>query len=195
MLRVISGTFKSRKLFAPRARDVRPTADRVKEALFQILGPFVEGASVLDLYAGSGNLGIEALSRGAERCCFVERDPACYAIIVKNIERLELCAVSQAMRLECARAVRMLGARGERFDLVLADPPYNKFRQGASELKKILRVLDRYGRFARRAMVVTEHFKNDQPPLDLRRLNLKMQRCYGDTTLSFFDIHHGDTEN
>jgi 16S rRNA (guanine(966)-N(2))-methyltransferase RsmD len=186
MLRVISGTFKGRKLFAPRSRSVRPTSDRVKEALFQILGPFVEGASVLDLYAGSGNLGFEALSRGALRCCFVERDPACCAVIDKNVERLELQAVSRVMRFECTRAVRILSARAERFDLVLVDPPYRKSEGRESELKKILRALDRYVKFAPRAMVVTEHFKNDQPPSDLKRLNLKMQRRYGDTMLSFF---------
>lgn len=194
MLRIISGTFKSRKLLAPRSRDVRPTADRVKEALFQILGPYVDGASVLDLYAGSGNLGLEALSRGAARCRFVERDPACCAVIGKNVERLGLGAVSRVMRVDCARAVRILGARGERFDLILADPPYHKSKDGSSELKKILRVLERYGTFATRALVVTEHFKNDQPPSDLARLKLKMQRRYGDTMLSFFDVHHGDTE-
>ncbi len=194
MLRIIAGTFKSRKLFSPRSRDVRPTADRVKEALFQILGPFVEGASVLDLYAGSGNLGLEALSRGAARCWFVESDPACCAVIGKNIELLGVDAVSRVMRVECARAVRILGARGERFDLILVDPPYHKSKEGASELKKILRVLERYGTFATRALVVTEHFKNDQPPSDLMKLKLKMQRRYGDTILSFFDAASGNEE-
>jgi len=188
MVRIIAGIFKSRKLISPRSRAVRPTADKVKEALFQILGSSLKGISVLDLYAGSGNLGLEALSRGAERCWFVEHNPACCAVIRKNIERLGVGAHTRVMRVECARAVKLLTARGERFDLVLADPPYHKSKEGASEFKKILRALERYGTFGPHAMVVIEHFKNDQPPHDLTRLILKMQRRYGDTALSFFDV-------
>ena len=188
MVRIIAGIFKSRKLLSPRSRAVRPTADRVKEALFQIIASSLEGASVLDLYAGSGNLGLEALSRGAERCWFIEHDPACCAVIRKNIERLGVGARTRVMRIECTRAVRLLSARGERFGLVLADPPYHTSKEGKSEFKKILRALERYDTFAPHAMVVIEHFKKDQPPNDLTRLNLKMQRRYGDTALSFFDV-------
>lgn len=191
MVRIIAGTFKSRELLSPRSGAVRPTSDRVKEALFQILSPHLEGASVLDLYAGSGNLGLEALSRGAERCCFVERDPACNDVIRKNIERLGVGARTRVMRIECARAVRLLNAKGERYNLVLADPPYHKAKKGASECKKILRVLEACDMFAPHAVVVTEHFKNDQLPRDLRRLNLKLQRRYGDTVLSFFEVSAG----
>ncbi len=188
MVRIIAGIFKSRKLLSPRSRAVRPTADKVKEALFQILGSSFEAGSVLDLYAGSGNLGLEALSRGAKRCWFVEHDPACCAMIRRNIECLGVGAHTRVMRLECARAVKLFTARGERFDLVLADPPYRKSREGASEFKKILRTLERYGTFGPHAMVVIEHFKYDQPPDDLTRFILKTQRRYGDTVLSFFDV-------
>jgi len=190
MVRIISGQFKSRRLLTPRSRRVRPTSDRVKEALFQILAPRICGAAVLDLYAGTGNLGIEALSRGAESCCFVERAPAFCSLIRENLERLELRANARVLRGGSIGVVKRLHARGERFTLVIADPPYEKTREEESECKKLLRTLDRYDIFSPKAVLVIEHYKNDSFLRNLARLRLSMQRRYGDTVLSFYEVGH-----
>ncbi|MCX6353286.1 MAG: 16S rRNA (guanine(966)-N(2))-methyltransferase RsmD [Candidatus Aureabacteria bacterium] len=192
MVRIISGQFKSRRLLVPRSRRVRPTSDRVKEALFQILAPRICDASVLDLYAGTGNLGIEALSRGAESCCFVERMPAFCALIRENLTRLELRANSRVLCGGSIGMVKRLHARGERFTLVLADPPYGKTGEEESECKKLLRALDRYDIFSPEAVLVIEHYKKDPPPRNIARLMLSIQRRYGDTVVSFYSILHDE---
>ncbi|HME72622.1 MAG TPA: 16S rRNA (guanine(966)-N(2))-methyltransferase RsmD [Myxococcota bacterium] len=122
-MRVIAGRLGGRRLRPPPDAGVRPTSDRVREALFAQLG-VLEDARVLDLYAGTGALGIEALSRGALAATFVERSPASLAVLRDNLGRLALEAQSRIMRGDALAVVRRLGRSAERFDLVLADPPY-----------------------------------------------------------------------
>jgi 16S rRNA (guanine(966)-N(2))-methyltransferase RsmD len=188
MPRIIAGDFRGRRIRSPHGMAVRPTAGRVKEALFQMLTPSLEGASVLDLYAGSGSLGLEALSRGARCCCFVEHSAPFCGLIRTSVEQVGCGARARIMRTDSARAVALLAREGARFDLVLADPPYAKSRPERSEFKKILRVLDRYDIFTRHALIVVEHFKRDCPVLDLMRLRMTRSRRYGDTVLSFFEM-------
>lgn len=186
MVRIIAGEFKSRRLVSPRSAAVRPTSDRVKEALFQILGPRLDGARVLDLYAGTGNLGLEALSRGAAACCFVEESALSCATIRKNIAQLGLGGRTEVLRLDSARALDLLARRGDRFALVFADPPYAKKKGAESEFKKILLALDGCDTLAPGALMAAEHCKFDAPPEGLSRLRLLEQRRYGDTVISFF---------
>ena len=188
MVRIIAGEFRSRRLLSPRTAAVRPTSDRVKESLFQILAPRLAGARVLDLYAGTGNLGLEALSRGAAACCFVERSASFCAIIRKNIARLGLEERTEVLRLDCPRALGLLAKRGDRFSLALADPPYAKKKGMESELKKILLALDGCDTLAPGALVVAEHFKCDPPQERLAHLRIVGQRRYGDTVISFFAV-------
>ena len=122
-MRVIAGTLKSRSLIAP-PRGARPTSDRVRESLFSALGN-LEDARVLDLFAGSGALGIEALSRGAEIAVFVDSGRASLGALRRNLSTLELDSVSTVMPVSAAQAIRALGERGESFDLVFVDPPYD----------------------------------------------------------------------
>ncbi|MEI6633773.1 MAG: 16S rRNA (guanine(966)-N(2))-methyltransferase RsmD [Chlamydiota bacterium] len=186
MVRIIAGEFKSRRLVSPRAAAVRPTSDRVKESLFGILGPRLDGARVLDLYAGTGNLGLEALSRGAATCCFVERAPSPCAAIRKNTAALGIEGRAEVLRLDCVRALGHLAQRGDRFSLVFADPPYAKKEESGSEFKKILLGLDVCASLAPGALVAAEHCKFDAPPVGLVNLRLLDQRRYGDTVISFF---------
>lgn len=188
MLRIIAGRFKGRRIVSPKGVSVRPTADRVKEALFQMIDIPLEGASVLDLCAGSGNLGLEALSRGASSCCFVDRSAHCCRAIRKNCERLGLRGGVDARRLDCIRAIRLFHGSGERFSLVLADPPYWKSKNRQSVSKKVLCALDSYASFTLPALVVLEHSKEDLIPAGLTRLTLHKQRKYGETMLSFFAV-------
>jgi 16S rRNA (guanine966-N2)-methyltransferase len=127
-MRVVGGKHKGRRLAAPQSRDIRPTSDRTREALFNVLThggePELEGARVLDLFAGTGALGIEALSRGGAFCLFVDQQPDARALIRRNIEELGLTGVSKVWRRDATR----LGSPAQMppFDFIFADPPYGK---------------------------------------------------------------------
>jgi len=170
-MRVVAGEFRGRRLQAPRGRSTRPTADRVREALFSMLGD-VSGARVLDLYAGSGALGIEALSRGAASAVFVERDAAAVAAIRRNLETVGAGAADVRRQ----DVLRFLAAATDRFDLVFADPPYDSAPRLAAPLSAALpAVLDE------NALIVTESSK--RTPLELS-LPLTRERTYGDTRIA-----------
>jgi pantetheine-phosphate adenylyltransferase len=133
-LRVIAGTARGVRL-APVPKGVRPTGDRVRESVFNSLGQFFEGGEVLDLYAGTGALGIEALSRGIERAVFVEKDRAARRTISQNLERTGFGGRAEVVAGDASRAIDRMVDRGERFDLIFADPPY---RIARSEVGSIL---------------------------------------------------------
>lgn len=179
-VRITGGANRSRTLVAPRGTATRPTSDRVREALFSILGSFdaIAGASVLDLYAGSGALALEALSRGAVHATLVESSRAALAALRANVAALALEKRTRVVAAPVERAVDLL--EGERFGLVLADPPY-------AEAEAAARTLERFaakGLFSPGAVVVLEHSSRDAPePAGLDRLDL---RRYGDTALSLF---------
>jgi len=169
-VRVVAGDFKGRRLHTARGSATRPTADRVREALFSMLGD-VSGARVLDLYAGSGALGIEALSRGAESAVFVERDRAALSALDRNLEVTG--APASVRRQDVARFL----ARPEgTFDLVFCDPPYDGAPAIAEALAEALPAMT-----AQEARIVTESDKRN--PL-LLPLPLLVERAYGDTRIA-----------
>jgi 16S rRNA (guanine966-N2)-methyltransferase len=169
-LRVVAGVFKGRRLAAPRGTRTRPTADRVREALFSMLGD-VGGARVLDLYAGSGALGIEALSRGAGSAVFVERDAKAVAAIERN-----LAAVGVEETVVRQDVERFLARADGAFDLVFCDPPYDSAARLAGPLAEHLPAL-----CAEDARIVTESDKRN--PLVLP-FPLLVERAYGDTRIA-----------
>jgi len=175
-LRVTGGRLGGRRLRAP-ARGTRPTADRVREALFARLGD-LRGTRVLDLYAGSGALGVEALSRGADSVVFVERAAATLAVLRGNVTALGLSAEARVIGDDVARAVRRLGRSGERFDLVLLDPPY-----AGDEAARALEALVDSGALADGAVVVVEHSRRHPLP-GATGLALLDERRYGDTAIT-----------
>ena len=125
-MRVISGAAKGRRLKSFKGRTLRPTADRVKEALFNILSHDLSGLKVLDLFAGTGNLTLEALSRGAQEACLVDRSQGAATMIRANLHTLGFSKRSRVVVMPVLRAIRSLAAKGERFDLIFVDPPYEK---------------------------------------------------------------------
>ncbi len=180
-MRVIAGSARGRKLKSVDDLGVRPTTDRLKESLFSTLGPGIRGKRVLDLYAGSGGLGIEALSRGAEHATFVEADQAAAAMIDANLTSTGLGDRAQVVRHKAERF-----AGGSRFgnqavfDVVLADPPYE-----TGIPAEVLQTLATNGRLAEDAMVVVEvssRLVNQDPPVGYRLLDA---RKYGDSTLLY----------
>ena len=173
-MRVVAGAFKGRRLQAPRGSRTRPTADKVREALFSILGP-VDGLRVLDLFAGSGALGIEALSRGAEAATFVDSAPRAAAAVRANLA--EVGAEGEVVRRD---ALRWLASAEGPYDLVFADPPYDLAARVAGSLTDLLPVL-----LSPQARIVTESDKRS--PLELG-LPLVTERTYGDTRIA---VHRG----
>ncbi len=125
-MRVIAGNHKGRQLKPVPGNGTRPTTDKAKEALFQVLGPYFEGEQVLDLFAGSGGLGIEALSRGATKCVFVDAHPKAVQTIHYNLNALSLENCSEVFRTDAFRAIKAAGKRELAFDYIFLDPPYRK---------------------------------------------------------------------
>lgn len=181
-MRVIAGSARGRKLRAPPGRGVRPTADRVKEALFSSLGAAIPGARVLDLYAGSGALAIEALSRGAAWATLVERDGAVAAVAAANLAHAGVGERAELLHMDAARFVR--DPRRGPFDVLFLDPPYDEPLPG---LYRTVVALHRAGGLATGATVVVERDRRD-PDLRLEpppSLAAEGQRAYGDTVLLY----------
>ena len=165
-----------RRLRAPHS-GVRPTSDRVRESVFARLND-LSGISVLDLYAGTGVLGVEAISRGAERLVSIERAPGVVANLKRNLGELGLQEVARVVADDVPRAVRRLGRAGERFDLVLIDPPYE-----SDELLRALEAVAGSGVLAGDARVVVEHGRRHPVPA-VTGLVVVDERRYGDTAIT-----------
>ncbi|MCL6558668.1 MAG: 16S rRNA (guanine(966)-N(2))-methyltransferase RsmD [Firmicutes bacterium] len=182
MLRVIAGTAKKRQLKVPKGLDVRPTSDRVKEALFNILGSFIPGCRFLDLFAGTGNVGIEALSRGAGSAVFVEINRRNIRIIKENLAATGLESKARLLNLDACDALSLLGREGQTFDIVFLDPPYLKNFE-----YDILAGIAGYSLLEPGGKVIIESSKKDRLPLEIEGLKVIRQERYGDTMLSFYN--------
>ncbi len=187
VLRIVGGEARGRRLHVPREAGVRPTSDRVKEALFNILGGRVAGSRVLDLFAGSGNLGLEALSRGAAHVTFVDRDRRCCRVIARNLADLGYGDRALVLPGDALAVLGDLAARGERFDLIFLDPPY-----AAGLLEPALEAISQGCLLGEDGVAVAEHAARDRPPARVGRLARQEGRRYGDTALSFYVPEAGE---
>ena len=185
-VRIIAGTARGVPLRVPRGMRVRPTSGRVRTSLFSILGPEVEGARVLDLFAGSGALGIEALSRGAERCCFVESSRAALAALEDNLARSRLATAATRLACDAFQALPLLAANGP-FDLALIDPPYALLRQRPRDFLSLVQSLAADAVLAADALAVVQHDSQTPLPQDVGPLVTTDTRAYGTTTLTFLE--------
>ena len=172
-MRIIAGSRKGHTIHAPAGRDTRPTSDRVRENVFNILGP-VDDAQVLDLYAGSGALGLEALSRGASRAVFVERDGAAAKVIEENLDKLRLHGT--VLRQD---ALAVVAAETRKYDLVLVDPPYDMYGDIEPKLARYLPHL-----LTEDGVVVVETDAKVQPALPLDE---RTSRKYGSVRITVYD--------
>jgi 16S rRNA (guanine966-N2)-methyltransferase len=175
-VRIVAGSRKGHRIAAPKGVVARPTGDRVREAVFSLIGP-VEGAVVLDLFAGSGAMGLEALSRGAASCVFVERDRDAARVIQSNLEKLRLTGAVVATRAVAA-TLRDERERGHRYNLVLVDPPYEEWIGHATTLEELLPSL-----LEEDALVVVETSERVEPELPL---DLVTTRRYGSARITVF---------
>jgi len=172
-MRVTGGESKGRRLKAP--RNIRPTQGVVKEAIFNIVAPYIEGATVIDLFAGSGAIGIEALSRGAAHVTFVDREERGLAILRQNLDTLGLKQRARVIRADVARWIEASADELQAADLIILDPPY-----GDAVFDRTLLAIDRS---ASGATVVAEYSRRQQLPA-MSRLQLGRERRYGDTMLA-----------
>lgn len=185
-MRVIGGSAGGRRLTPPRDRAIRPTADRVKEALFNILGGLCggfDGLRVLDIFAGTGNLGIEALSRGAAQAVFIDSSREAVQVIRTNLSQLGFVASGLVLQKEALAALKTLEAAGDRFDIVFLDPPYTR---GLTE--KVLEHLASSPLVDAGTLVVAESSAKETLPGGFGHLLMFDRRVYGDTALSFLSL-------
>jgi 16S rRNA (guanine966-N2)-methyltransferase len=176
-VRVIAGSRKGHTISAPRGRDTRPTSDRVRENVFNLIGP-LEGARVLDLFAGSGALGIEALSRGATSAVFVEHDADAMRTIGRNLDRLRLTG-ARIVHGDVLRTIAQEATAGAKYDLVLVDPPYGMLTEIQPRLARHLPPL-----LAADGVLVVETDARTEPELPLP---IRTSRKYGQTRVTLFE--------
>ena len=177
-MRVIAGTFKGRRLQAPTWDGLRPTSDKLRETLFNILAPRIAGARVLDGYAGTGAVGIEALSRGAAMVTFVERDRRAQALVEENLAHCGLTIGCVIIRGSVARAIEDFRNASSSFDLILLDPPYD---EAAAEVVGAAGEL-----LAQDGVLVLEHARRQPAAVSAGRLARTRQVISGDSVLSFY---------
>ena len=186
-MRIISGTARGRRLFSPgknrRVATIRPTSDRVREAVFSILGEAVIDADVLDLFAGTGALGLEALSRGARSAVFIDNSQQAIKLISKNLDGCDFSERATILRRDLLRTPSFLKkvVSGHGFDLVFVDPPY---RQGIA--LKILKLVGRYDLLAEEGLLLVEEDSAIELPRDTEGLEMTDRRVYGDTVVCFY---------
>jgi len=180
-MRIIGGEYRSRLIAMPKGVDIRPTQDRVREAIFNMLGD-VSDKTVLDLFAGSGASGMEAISRGAARAVFVDNNARCAETIKANLESLGIDEYRyDIIRANALSVFPRLDKDEERFDLVFVDPPYYK-----DIARKSLINIDSYDILTQIGIVVVEHFKKDSLLAPLQTLFQEKERLYGDTAITIF---------
>ncbi len=176
-MRVIAGDLKGRRLTTPTWEGLRPTSDRLRETLFNVLGTRVDGAVVLDGYAGTGAVGIEALSRGASHVTFVDDDPRAVRLITANLARCGVKDRHAIIRARLADAVRRL--QGTRFDVIFLDPPY-----GPTGLAEALDAADRLADDG--TITIVEHARRDEAPARAGQLVRVRELTSGDSALAFY---------
>jgi 16S rRNA (guanine(966)-N(2))-methyltransferase RsmD len=191
-MRIISGISKGRKLATPKNQILRPTSDRVKESIFNILREEVEGKLVLDLFAGTGNLGIEALSRGAKKAFFVEVGRQALRLIQRNLTQCKLEEQSEIIPKDANRAIGILNQRRVSFDLILMDPPYE-----SGLIKRTIMKLNSDPIYHRDSILVIEHDRREPLPTPMDGWIRFREQRVGDTVISFLapQENHRETES
>jgi 16S rRNA (guanine966-N2)-methyltransferase len=182
-VRVIAGTFRSRRLKTPKTLRVRPTSDRLRETLFNILGPAIEDSLFVDLYAGTGAVGIEAISRGAREVIFVESHAKTAQLIRENLKSLQIVCGAEVIEQPVLRGLEKLAARHLMADVIFLDPPYN-----SEEHLLALEFLDSSHLVAPAGMVIVEHAAKTELPDRFDRLERTRLVEQGDAALSFYRL-------
>ena len=180
-MRVVSGTCKGRPLKAVPGTSTRPTTDKVKEAIFNMIGPYFNGGLGLDLFGGSGGLGIEGLSRGLDKVIFVDKDAKAIQTMKSNIESCDFSSKVEIYRNDALRAIKALTKRDIQCDLIFLDPPYHK-----QQLKDLIEYIDVNQLLVQNGIVVAEHATDIDLPQQINRLERAKYEKYGISAVSIF---------
>lgn len=180
-MRIIAGSAKGKTIKCRKGDETRPTLDRVKESLFSILMPHIEGAIVLDLFSGTGNIALEAISRGAKRAVMIERDKEALRVIIENVNSLGFEDQCRAYKNETERAVEILGKKREKFDIIFMDPPYKD-----EVCAKVIRKIEKSEILAEEGIIICEHHKYEDMPLEISEYKKIDERSYGKKTITFY---------
>ena len=180
-MRIVAGKLKNRKIYSREGRDTRPTLERIKEAIFSILGEQIENARFLDLYSGTGNIAIEALSRGAKRAVMIEKDKEALRIIIENINNLNLADNCRAYKNDVFRAIEILGRKNEKFDIIFMDPPYQD-----NVTKKVLKAIEKAEILADDGLIICEHHLLEELEDKVYCFTKTDERKYNKKVITFF---------
>lgn len=182
-MRVIAGKYRGRKLDPIKGIDIRPTSDRVKESLFNILGASVIDSVFLDLFSGTGGIGIEALSRGARHVVFIDTSLKSIKVLQGNLDHLNIKDNVEVFQKEYSEAISRLYKYNKQFDIIFIDPPYNiGMAQNALEL------IDKYPIISQSGLIIVEHDLEDEMPQQVGKLYKHRIKQYGNTVLSIYTI-------
>lgn len=176
-MRVISGTYKGRPLKAVKGNTTRPTTDKIKESIFNMIGPYFDGGIGLDLYAGSGGLGIEALSRGLTKVIFVDKHPKAIETIKENIATLSLEDQTEVYRNDAFRALKAVCKRELQFSLIILDPPYK-----VTSITEIIEFIAKENLLQENGVILTEHDSKLKLPEQIHQFKKERREVYNDTT-------------
>lgn len=183
-MRVIAGKYRSRHLKGPGALGLRPTSDRLRETLFNVLGPAIADCYFVDLFAGTGAVGIEAISRGARDAFFIESNAQAARLIRDNLKSLDILRGAEVIEADTVRGLEKLAGRRLIADFIFLDPPY----ENTDEYFKVLEFLDASHLIAPRGIVIVEHFVKMELPERLNRLECTRELEQGDALLSFYRL-------
>jgi 16S rRNA (guanine966-N2)-methyltransferase len=184
IMRVIAGKYRSRLLQGLGALRLRPTSDRLRETLFNVLGPSLEDSLFVDLFAGTGAVGIEAISRGARETIFVESNAKAARLIRENLKSLDILTAAELIEAPAIRGLEKMATRHLLADFIFLDPPYEK----TAEYEQVLAFLDASHLIAPRGIVIVEHYRKTELPEFLTRLECTRQIEQGDAILSFYTL-------
>jgi 16S rRNA (guanine966-N2)-methyltransferase len=181
-MRVISGSARGRALKAVPGTSTRPTTDKVKEAVFSMIGPYFDGGRVLDLFAGTGGLGIEALSRGADHAIFIDVEKKSIDTVLHNLEVSGFREKAEVYRNDAGRALKLLAKRGLQFDLVFLDPPYKM-----KVIQQLITAMEDQALLRPSVLIIVEHDVDDVLAETVGSLELKRRAHYGDTAITIYE--------
>ncbi|SCY85170.1 16S rRNA (guanine(966)-N(2))-methyltransferase RsmD [Alkaliphilus peptidifermentans] len=182
-MRIIAGKAKGHRLMPPKGIDIRPTSDRVKESIFNVLQATVIDSIVIDLFSGTGNLGIEALSRGAEKAYLVDQSPQSINVIEENLLKTRQTEFAEVIKSDAVSAIIKLTQIKVRADLIFMDPPYGK-----DLIIPTLEAISTNGLLKKEGIIVVEHDKDDPPPEVVSELVQYRSKKFGNTCVSFYRL-------
>lgn len=182
-MRIVAGIAKNKPIKSRKGSDTRPTMERVKESMFGIIAPYVDECSFLDLFSGTGNIALEAISRGAKRAVMIEKDPGALKIIIENVNNLGFEESCRAYKNDVVRAVEILGKKREKFDIIFMDPPYKD-----EVCVKVIKAIAKADILAEGGIIIAEHHLFEDMPNQIAIFNKIDERKYSKKVMTYYAV-------